>query len=257
MQIPFIKLPVTRAMLAQAVGMGTGVAFWVSIAGRSDDTLLIWTALALSGACAALFGSFILNLARWWIVINALFPFALYGANALHIPGWVYLIAFIISACVFWNAATGQVPLYLTNRHTWRALEDLLPSGETIRFMDLGGGIGGAIRYLARAHPQSRFDATENAPVPFALSALRQFINPVANAHPAYGDLWQVALGDYDVVYCFLSPAPMPRLLAKARAEMRPGSTFISNTFGLPDAEPDECIELDDARKTRLLIWRM
>jgi len=38
-------------------------------------------------------------------------------------------------------------------------------------------------------------------------------------------------LGDFDLVYAFLSPAPMPRLWAKAGAECRTDATLVSQQF--------------------------
>ena len=61
--------------------------------------------------------------------------------------------------------------------------------------------------------------------------------------------------GDFDVVYCFLSPAPMARLFAKAAAEMKPGSLFVSNSFAVPGQSPGRIVEVDDRRRTKLLIW--
>jgi hypothetical protein len=43
-------------------------------------------------------------------------------------------------------------------------------------------------------------------------------------------------LAGQDVVYAFLSPAPMKQLWAKAQAEMTPGSLFVSNSFPVPGA---------------------
>ena len=57
--------------------------------------------------------------------------------------------------------------------------------------------------------------------------------------------------------YAFLSPAPMARLSEKLKAEMKPGSCFISNSFAVPGGEPDEIVIVDDSRQTQLLIWRM
>ncbi|HSX69654.1 MAG TPA: class I SAM-dependent methyltransferase, partial [Pseudomonas sp.] len=63
--------------------------------------------------------------------------------------------------------------------------------------------------------------------------------------------------GGYDVVYCFLSPAPMAELWTKARSEMRPGSLLISNSFEIPGVAPGEVIELNDWRASRLLLWHL
>ncbi|MDP3440867.1 MAG: class I SAM-dependent methyltransferase, partial [Azonexus sp.] len=58
-------------------------------------------------------------------------------------------------------------------------------------------------------------------------------------------DMWQVRLDDFDVVYAFLSPAPMPRLWEKIQAEMKPGSLFISNSFPVPGVVPSHIIEVE------------
>ena len=71
-----------------------------------------------------------------------------------------------------------------------------------------------------------------------------------------YRSLWREPLGDYDVVYCFLSPAPMAELWAKARREMRPGSLLVSNSFPIEGVTPDAVIEVPDRRRTRLYLYR-
>ncbi|HSG05179.1 MAG TPA: SAM-dependent methyltransferase, partial [Nitrospiria bacterium] len=38
---------------------------------------------------------------------------------------------------------------------------------------------------------------------------------------------------------CYLSPALMARFSAKLRAELPAGSVVVSNTFALPDWEPE------------------
>jgi hypothetical protein len=49
----------------------------------------------------------------------------------------------------------------------------------------------------------------------------------------------------------------MARLWDKARAEMKPGSLFISNSFPVPSVPPAETVELQDLSHARLLIWRL
>jgi hypothetical protein len=71
----------------------------------------------------------------------------------------------------------------------------------------------------------------------------------LANCHWRWGDLWQTSLSGHNVVYAFLSPAPMPALWEKARREMPPGSLFVSNSFAVPGAVATRVIEVDDARR--------
>ena len=68
-------------------------------------------------------------------------------------------------------------------------------------------------------------------------------------------DLWEVGLAEFGVVYCFLSPEPMAELWRKARAELRPGALFISNSFAVPGASPDFTVEVGG--RQQLLVWRM
>ena len=121
----------------------------------------------------------------------------------------------------------------------------------------LGAGLGGTGLFLAARRPEGRFTGIESAPLPFALAWLRHRCVGPPNAQIRFGSLWHQNLADCDVVYCFLSPAPMERLFAKARKEMKPGSLFISNSFTVPGQNPDSHRELADRRGTKLLIWRM
>jgi predicted O-methyltransferase YrrM len=76
----------------------------------------------------------------------------------------------------------------------------------------------------------------------------------LANTYLKYGNFWDEDLSRYDMVYCFLSPEPMPALYRKACAEMRPGSLIISNSFDVPGVPADEIL---DRRHTRLFFWRL
>ena len=78
----------------------------------------------------------------------------------------------------------------------------------------------------------------EAAPAPFAFSRWRgRFTH---NLSLLRADFWQHPLAGYDVVYAFLSPVPMPELWAKARREMAPGSLLISNSFAIPNVNPEK-----------------
>ena len=59
-------------------------------------------------------------------------------------------------------------------------------------------------------------------------------------------DLFHCKLAQYDVVFAYLSPAPMKRLWRKARAEMRRGTVFISSTFAVPEQSPHQTVQVDD-----------
>ena len=95
----------------------------------------------------------------------------------------------------------------------------------------------------------------EYSPLTWAIGWLRT--RRLKNVEWRYADLWSTPLGKYDVVYAFLSPAPMPELWRKVQAEMPAGSLFVSNSFAVPDVTPSEIVEVGDGRQTQLYCYRL
>jgi hypothetical protein len=199
------------------------------------------TSLAIGGV-ALLFAT----LSRqpwWWRLIHAGFMPLVWATNRLVIdPGW-FLFAFVLLLLVYRGALSGQVPLYLSNKATVARLAELLGERGPTRFLDLGAGLGSTTVPLADRLPDSHFTGYENAPLTWMIGRVLSLGRP--NIRWRWDDLWQAPLGEFDVVYAFLSPVPMPALWQKAKAEMQPGSLFISNTFPVPGEVPDQVIEVD------------
>jgi hypothetical protein len=179
----------------------------------------------------------------WWQVMHAAFMPLIWLTQRLQIdPGW-FLLAFVLLLLVYRGALSGQVPLYLSNKQTVSTLADLLIDKAPLRFLDLGAGIGSTTVPLADQFPEHHFTGVENAPLTWLCGRLLSLGR--ANICWRWEDLWQIKLADYDVVYAFLSPVPMPELWQKIEAEMKPGSLFISNTFPVPGLAPTQVIEVD------------
>ena len=249
--------PLVRVLLAQAAGAliafvgAFGLVAWFGI--RLD----LFFVLAAGGTIAAWLGERYLRLPRWWIPAQMAMPPAAALISSLDLPTWIYLAGFFVLLTLYWNAARGRVPLYLTNEVTRQALNDLLPEKPRLRFLDLGHGFGGTVLALADARPQQSFTGIESAPLPFVISRLRSLFAGAPNARLDYGDFWKRDLRPYDVVYAFLSPVPMQALYAKARAELSPGSLLISNSFPIPERAADDVRILGDRRGTRLFVYRI
>jgi hypothetical protein len=210
----------------------------------------------LCGTLASAF-SRIAGLARWWLFIQFAFAPALVLMLALNVPPGFFLAAFLVMLVVFWSTFRTQVPLYLSSNQVWQTLASRLPSEQPFTLVDLGSGIGGVLSYLAGARPQGRYHGIENAPLPFLWSWLRIRFGGFRNCTVHWGSLWNSDLGQYDVVFAYLSPVPMEALWQKAKKEMRPGSLFISNTFAVPDHPPQETITVKDLHHSTLYLWRM
>lgn len=219
------------------------------------DELLPWPTTALLIGSSALLIATLTRQPWWWRVIHALFAPLAWGVAQLAIdPGW-FLLTFILLLLVYRGALSGQVPLYLSNAETAAALAELTADRTNMRFLDLGAGIGSIVRPLAQARPDAHVSGIENAPATWLLGYLRTA--DLANCAWHWGDIWQAELANYNVVYAFLSPAPMPALWEKIQSEMRPGSLFISNSFAVPDISVSIIIDVDDARQSRLYCYQL
>ncbi|MBE0622295.1 MAG: class I SAM-dependent methyltransferase [Burkholderiales bacterium] len=195
----------------------------------------------------------VLGVDTWWLPIHALFVPGLVWALGFGLPPVYALAAFCLLASLYWGVSRTRVPLFLTSRVAAQAVAELLPQGRSFSFLDLGCGPGGVLASLARARPAGRYHGIESAPLPFLLARLRAALT-ARSCRVSWGDFCDLDLGQYDVVYAYLSPAAMAELWHKARREMRCGSLLISNSFAIPGVPPAQSVE---AGGSRLLLWRM
>lgn len=243
-------MPALRALAAQLLGACIVVAL------LRIDILFGYPPIAL----AALQGAFAATIAAttrarsWWLVIHFFFMPAVLMASQLGLPSWMWALGFGGLALVYWTTFRTQVPLFLSSIKTVATLADALPAGP-LRVLDVGSGTGRFVRHFARMRPETQVDGVEAAPGPAWLA--RWQTRKQANARLMRGDFFALDWSAYDVVYAFLSPAPMQEVWDKARREMRAGAVLISNSFPVPEHEPDGVLEVDDRRKTQLYCYTL
>ncbi len=209
----------------------------------------------VTGVLGALLGR-LARLDPWWMVIQFLFPVGLVVAQGAPLPSWVWLVLFLGLVVVYWSTFRTQVPLYLSSTKVRQALVSLLPAGR-FTFLDVGSGVGGVLTDLAALRADGEYHGIESAPLPWFVSRVRIVLGRHRNCHAHWGSFWNADLARYDVVFAYLSPVPMAALWEKARAEMRPGSVFISNTFVVAASQPDRRITVDDLHQSTLHVWTM
>lgn len=247
------RYPALLALLAQLLALAVIAGLLLLFVRFADWRPSLWQAALAQGALAAALGQW-LGLRRWWLALNLAFVPGLLALQSREWPAWWFLAAFGLLLLINWNSFRERVPLYLSGSRTRQQLSQRLAAlPPDFRFVDLGCGLGSALVQLARDYPQARLVGVETAPLVFLLAWLRCL--PYRHVRVRYRSLWREPLGDYDVVYCFLSPAPMAELWAKARREMRPGSLLVSNSFEVPGVPAGEVIALHDWRDSRLLLW--
>jgi hypothetical protein len=210
--------------------------------------------LIVQGVLAATLGA-CLRLPAWWIPLNFLFIPAAVAVHELDLPPTLFFMGFVLLALVFWTTFRTRVPLYLSSRDAGEKLAELVPQATGVRLLDLGCGFGGLLRQLGGLRPSARLEGVEIAPLPVLVAWLRLRGTPQCRVRRA--DLWRLDLSQYDVVYAFLSPAPMAALWDKVRREMRPGTLFVSNSFPVPGIDCDRVLPLAGRGTRNLYVWRL
>ena len=249
------RFPILLALTAQIAAAALLMMTFAIGAAWFEVKPSLYATAAAQGMLAAALGH-LLGLSRWWLLINFAFVPSLIALIAFKIPTWGYLVGFLLLLLLNWNTFAGGVPLYLTGEGTRKKLEEILDArSPTFRFIDLGSGLAGTLCQLSQRYPQAHFEGVETAPLVFLASWVRCLFRK--NCRVRYRSLWRVDLSKYDIVYCFLSPVPMPELWKKARAEMNGKSLLVSNTFEIPGIAPTQVIEMKDWRDSKILVWEL
>jgi hypothetical protein len=233
--------------VTQVVGIGIGFIVWSWI----DTPFLCVLAACLTSTFVAYF----LGLAAPWIALNGILPLAAAVTTAVEIPQYVFLAPLVILGLVYAPAFWTRVPYYPTSRETYPLVLAELPTDRPFTFVDIGCGFGDLIFFLAQHRPQGHFIGIEIGFIPMAYARVKALILRRA-VTIQFQSMWSVSYADYDFVYAFLSPAPMPRLWDKLSGEMNEGSTFFSNTFPVP-ATPDQIVHTKDRRRSTLFVFKM
>ena len=246
-----LRHPATIALLIQVVSLLITGSLVVS---QSIATLSLFEWCLVQAVLAGSI-SFIARMPMWWIPMHLVFtPLIVVTLTLTISPTW-FLVLFLALLLVYGKSFKTQVPLYLSSRQVNQALASLLPQQKSFSFIDLGSGCGGLLIRLAETHRNGSFIGIESAPIPFFISRLRSIFQ--ASCNILWGDFWKQDFSQYDVVYAYLSPVPMPQLWQKAKKEMRTGSLLISNTFIIPGVKPDKSIPLNDFSNSTLYLWRI
>lgn len=214
----------------------------------------LWPFISLQAIAAAAF-SRTLRQPAWWMGIHLLFAPAALGMMTLQLPSWFYLLSALLLALVFWGTVKGDVPLFLSSSAVTEALKEIVDRENAGSLIDLGAGIGSVTVPLAQHRPDMTIEAWERAPIPWMMTAWRS--RKLTNTKVFRKSLWECDLSPYDVVFAFLSPAPMPQLGEKALREMHPGSLLVSSTFSIPGWEPESIAAIEDRMQTILYCYRI
>lgn len=218
------------------------LAWGLALALRAAEAPL-WAALMLPTALGVCATWLPFVAATHWrrVFVAAGFPMSVLAlGQGAGLPGWLWLAPLALLLLAYPVHAWRDAPVFPTPRG---ALKDLaahapLPPhagqhlGQPPRVLDAGCGMGDALIGLRAAYPQAQLHGIEWSWLWRVVAALR-----CPWARVRQGDMWAQSWADFDLVYLFQRPETMPRALAKAQTEMRPGAWLVSLEFEARDGQ--------------------
>lgn len=197
----------------------------------------------LAGAALGVLGSVLGH--SWWrrFMLALGFPLSLLASGLVSLPAWLWLLPLGFVLLVYPINAWRDAPIFPTPLAALDGLPGVIALAPGARVLDAGCGLGAGLRALRRAWPEAELHGLEwSWPLRWAC-ALRC---PWARVRRA--DIWRASWADYQVVYLFQRPESMARALAKAQAEMAPGSWLVSLEFEVAGQACHRRLQAPDGR---------
>lgn len=166
------------------------------------------------------------------------FPLSLLASGGVALPGWAWLLPLALLALLYPVNTWRDAPLFPTPAHALAGLAQAAPLPDGARVVDAGCGLGAGLRALHQAYPNAALQGLEWSWPLARLCALRCRFARVRRA-----DIWLDDWSRYDLVYLFQRPESMPRAMAKAAAELKPGAWLASLEFDAPGWPPTARLE--------------
>ena len=181
----------------------------------------------------------------WWrrAIIAAGFPVSLLMSGAAAVPPWGWLVLLVLLALIYPLNAWRDAPLFPTPARALQPLANSAPLPGGALVLDAGCGLGHGLGALRAAYPDAKLFGMEQSWPLRVVCALR-----CPWARVRQGDMWRANWSPYALVYLFQRPESMPRAVAKAAAEMHPGSWLVSLEFEALELAADATLTVPDGR---------
>ncbi len=190
--------------------------------------------VALLGAALLGGGLALLYRERWRRLIVALgFPVSVLALGWQGgAPGLLWLLPLALLWWLYPRRSWSEAPLFPTPRGALDRLPSQAPLAPGARVLDAGCGAGDGLRELLKVFPEARVEGVEWSRPLVLLARWRAL-----GARVRRGDLLADDWAPFALVYVFQRPESMPRVWAKACAELAPDAWLVSLDFAVPGVE--------------------
>ena len=214
---------------------------WVIYLNLSGLLTDVW-AMAFAGGVGVAFSVMGSTRARRWALALG-FPLSLWASGLASVPAWGWLLPLALALFIYPVHAWRDAPIFPTPLNALQDLPGVAPLPIGAQVLDAGCGLGDGLKALRRVYPQAQMVGIEFSWPLRLFAALR-----CPWARIRHGDIWQADWSDYDMVYLFQRPETMPRAVAKARENMKPGAWLVSLEFEVAELAPTAVVQASVGR---------
>ena len=162
----------------------------------------------------------------------------------------------VIVHLLVYTLISGISPVPTTPRVKAKMLE-AVPERFEGTILDLGSGWGNLAFAFARRYPRSLVIGYELSPIPWWFCQVRQWFKPQPNLLFQRKDYRKLSFDQANLIVCYLFARGMRELKPKFENELSAGCMIISNTFTVPEWEPDRIYTAKDQYETRVFVYQM
>ncbi|MCB0318627.1 MAG: class I SAM-dependent methyltransferase [Bdellovibrionales bacterium] len=182
-----------------------------------------------------------------WLILNLILPLGILLFTGATIPNWIIGTFLCFVLLVYIPTFFTRVPFFATDKEVYEKVLKNLPDNNGLKFFDLGCGFGGLLFFLASQRPNQKFYGIELSPLCWLYTKIQSLICRNKNVEIYFGNFWDLSFSNFDIIYTFLAPPPMPKVWEKIRTDSGP-KTLISFSFEVPNLRPSKTINLSSKK---------
>jgi len=168
----------------------------------------------------------------------------------------VLLATFLISLSIVWSSLRTGITPVPSNRKARQAILTASEHAPEGIIVELGSGWGTLALALAKKYPLQQVIGYELSLAPWLVSLCRQKLHRLHNLSLRRKNFLTCNLADAKLLVCYLYPGGMTKLHHKLQVEKPEVDILISNTFALPNTEPEQVIRLNDLYRSPIYVYR-
>jgi SAM-dependent methyltransferase len=165
---------------------------------------------------------------------------------------WLCILILTVLGMYLWSEAKHyfyhQAPTVWTYSRHYILMRNKLKLPKWSLVIDLGCGDGEVLRFMSNTYHLSVCDGVDNNLIAIWRWKLVNYFYNKKNINLHHGDIQDIDLSKYDVIYIFLVPQHLDNLQSRLQKNMKSDAIIVCNTFAFSDRKPYQTLRSDDMK---------